>query len=66
MNKPKPITDTDRINWLEAHPLPTEVHGGSDDGHVAKAWAIAAHSGTLRDAIDAIILRPILPNVPQS
>lgn len=50
------ITDTDRINWLEAHPLPTEVRGGVEDGHTGKAWVVAAHAGTLREAIDVLIL----------
>lgn len=50
------ITDTDRIEWLEKHPLPTEVHGGRDDGITGKAWAIAAHDGTLREAIDFMIM----------
>lgn len=50
------VTDTDRINWLEAHPLPTEVRGGAEDGHIGKAWAVAAHSGTLREAIDMLML----------
>jgi len=47
------ITDTDRINWLEAHPLPVEVRGGPDDGHTARAWGLVAATGTLREAIDA-------------
>ena len=36
------ITDTDRINWLEAHPLPVEVRGGPDDGHTARLWGLVA------------------------
>lgn len=50
------ISDTDRINWLESKPLPTKVKGGLDDGHVAKFWGISAHSGTLRETIDHMIL----------
>lgn len=50
------ITDTDRINWLEARPLPASIHGGLDDGSDAKFWGIGAHSGTLRETIDHMIL----------
>lgn len=49
------ITDTDRINWLAARPLPAEVKGGRDDGHTAKFWGISAYSGTLREIIDHMI-----------
>lgn len=49
------ITDTDRINWLEARPLPASIHGGLDDGGDAKFWGIGAHSGTLRETIDHMI-----------
>ena len=49
------ITDTDRINWLEARPLPAEIHGGNEDGHQAKFWGISAYGGTLRETIDHMI-----------
>lgn len=45
--------DKRRLDWLEAHPLKANVHGGSDDGHEGTAWAIAAHSLSLREALDA-------------
>lgn len=48
--------DTCRLDFMDAHPLPTEVRGGCDDGHQGQAWAIAAHSGNLRDALDAWML----------
>lgn len=38
---------------------PCEVQGGPDDGHLGKCWAIAAFSGTLRQAIDSFMLRKI-------
>lgn len=45
-------TDKEMLDWLEAHPLNTEIHGGIDDGHTGKCWAIAAHSSvSLREAI---------------
>lgn len=46
--------DSARLDWLEAHPLKTEVVGGAQDGAESKAWAIACHAKwTLREAIDA-------------
>lgn len=50
------VTDTDRINWLEANPNPTSVVGGIDDGAEAKFWGIGAHTGTLRETIDHMII----------
>jgi hypothetical protein len=49
------ISDTDRINWLEARPLPAEMRGGSDDGAVATFWGISAFTGTLRETLDHMI-----------
>lgn len=47
--------DAARLDWLEAHPLPGQVHGGSEDGIQAKFWAISCHpQWTLREAIDAV------------
>lgn len=45
--------DKARLDWLAAHPLETQIKGGSDDGHVGIFWGIGAHSGTLRETIDA-------------
>lgn len=56
MSVPKPITDTERINWLEAHPHPTSIVGGKEDGAEAKFWGVGAHSGTLRETIDHMIV----------
>lgn len=53
------LEDTERLDWMDRHPLPTEIHGGADDGHAGKAWGVAAHEGTLRDALDK--LRAIKP-----
>ena len=39
------------VDWLEANPIKTEIHGGSDDGHQGTFWGIGAHSGTLREAV---------------
>ena len=47
------VADKRRLDFMDAHPLPTEVHGGCDDGHQGTAWAIATHSGSLRYALDA-------------
>ncbi len=47
-----------RLDWLEANPRPGEVQGGAEDGHVAKVWLVAAHSGTLRDALDVLRGKP--------
>ena len=49
------ITDTERVNWLDAHPLPAEVRGGNDDGATAKFWGISAYDGRVREAIDHMI-----------
>jgi len=46
--------DEARLDWLESHPLKSEIHGGSEDGHTGKFWGVGAHSGTLRDAVDVI------------
>lgn len=46
--------DGERMDWLQAHPLPTEVLRGPNDGEQGHAWAIAcANSISLREAIDA-------------
>jgi hypothetical protein len=45
--------DAERLDWLEAHQLPTEIMGGKDDGLESKAWAIACdQKWSLREAID--------------
>jgi len=49
------ITDTERVNWLDAHPLPAEVRGGNEDGATAKFWGISAYDGSVREAIDTMI-----------
>ncbi len=59
--------DKNRVDWLEAHPLQTEIRGGNEDGHMGKAWAISAHSGTFREAIDLIMSleKPKIPPVSE-
>lgn len=47
--------DKARLDWLESHPLKTEVRGGPEDGHVGSAWAIASNGEDIREAIDAWI-----------
>lgn len=54
------LEDTERLDWMDRHPLPTEIHGGAEDGHTGKAWGVAAHEGTLRDTLDK--LRVMKPN----
>lgn len=45
--------DGERLDWMEAHPLPAEVVGGRDDGLVARAWSIACvYNFSLREALD--------------
>ena len=39
--------DTARLDWLENHPLPTEVVGGCNDGLMSKTWS-------LREALDVV------------
>ncbi len=46
--------DVERMEWLEAHPRSAGVMGGADDGHAGIFRGVAAHGGTLRDAVDAI------------
>lgn len=48
------LQDADRLDWLEAHPLQSEIKGGSDDGHTGTFWGLGAANGTLREAIDTI------------
>ncbi len=50
------MTDTDRLNWLDAHPSPAEIKGGVDDGREAIVWGISAYVGNIRDAIDQAVL----------
>ena len=48
------MTDTSRLNFLEAHPCTAEVKGGEDDGLPLKSWTIATSGdGGIREAIDA-------------
>ena len=49
------VTDFDRIQYLERHPLKQEVVGGAEDGHQGVCWAVGAHSGTLRETLDILI-----------
>jgi hypothetical protein len=57
--------DSELLDWLEAHPLATEVVGGADDGATGKAWAIACDARwTLREAIAKAKERP-MPNQPE-
>lgn len=37
------IDDSERLDWLEANPLPTQVIGGQEDGHIGKVWAVSCH-----------------------
>jgi hypothetical protein len=46
--------DSERLDWLEAHPLKAEVRGGSEDGHQSTAWAVAASNATLRETLDVL------------
>jgi len=47
--------DTARLDWLENHPLPTEVVGGCNDGLMSKTWAIACDPmWSLREALDVV------------
>ena len=48
------LRDSDRLDWLDAHPLKAQINGGSDDGHTGKFWGLGAHSGTLREVIDEV------------
>lgn len=45
--------DKKRLDFMEEHPLKTQIHGGAEDGHEGVAWAVSSHGGTLRDALDA-------------
>lgn len=55
---PNSHSDTARLNWLEAHPLKSEVKGGHDDGKTAKVWAISCNKAhSLRQVIDFMILQ---------
>lgn len=49
------VEDAARLDALEAHPLPAEYYGGSNDGRNIKAWAISCDpKWTLRQAIDLV------------
>lgn len=50
------ITDTDRMNWLEAHQLPAEILGGAEDGATSNFWGLASKAPTLREAVDYYII----------
>lgn len=50
--------DKVRLDWLETHPLKTEIKGGSEDGHTGTFWGCGAHSGTLRETIDVMMTQP--------
>lgn len=52
------ITDTDRVDWLESHPVSAEVFGGPEDGHTARVWAVSSHSATLRETLDLLLQTP--------
>jgi hypothetical protein len=46
--------DKERLDWLQAHPLKSEVRGGSDDGGTVTRWGCGSANCTLRETIDTI------------
>ncbi len=46
--------DKARLDWLEAHPMSTEIKGGSDDGRAGTFWGCGSANCTLRETIDTI------------
>lgn len=46
--------DKERLDWLEAHPLKTEVKGGSEDGSTGTFWGCGSANCTLRETIDTV------------
>jgi hypothetical protein len=46
--------DKARLDWLNSHPIRTEIKGGSEDGHPGIFWGLGSHGGTLREALDTV------------
>jgi len=46
--------DKARLDWLAAHPLRSEIKGGSDDGHTGNFWGCGSANLSLRETIDTI------------
>lgn len=50
--------DSARLDWLDAHRLRTERHGGSKDGEEGYAWAVAAAGDrSLREVLDIVMAK---------
>ena len=62
-SRPKPITDTDRLNWLQEHLADIyEVHGGWSVYEAEPRPGEHEQHGSIRDAIDTAMF----PNVRMS
>lgn len=46
--------DKARLDWLEAHPLQSEIQGGSGDGSTGRFWGCGSAELSLRATIDTI------------
>lgn len=46
--------DSDRLSFFDTLARPLAVHGGEDDGHTGKVWAISAAEGDLRTVLDVL------------
>lgn len=55
------LQDTERLNWLEAHPLRAGIHGGADDGSTGTFWGCGSANLGLRETIDTISAMPSKP-----